>query len=63
MAQHVMTLKELAEVTGIHRQTIARRLALVQPLPGSSSKRKIYDLKIALANIYGSGRRRHGLTK
>lgn len=47
-----MTIRELAEVTGIHRQTVSKRLAGVSPLSGSSSKRKFYDLKTALSAIY-----------
>lgn len=47
-----MTIRDLAEVTGIHRQTISKRLAAVEPLPGSSSKRKFYELKTALREIY-----------
>ncbi|WP_390890107.1 DUF1441 family protein [Enterobacter mori] len=47
-----LTISELAGVTGIHRQTISKRLKDTEPLPGSSSKKKLYDLKNALAAIY-----------
>jgi len=50
-----MTIREISDVTGIHRQTISKRLAGVPPLPGSSSKRKFYDLKSALSAIYTVG--------
>lgn len=52
MRQIKLTISELAVVTGIHRQTIAKRLAAVPSLPGSSSKRKFYDLGVALREIY-----------
>lgn len=52
MRQIKLTISELAAVTGIHRQTISKRLNGVEPLPGSSCKKKIYDLKNALAAIY-----------
>ncbi|EKM5717265.1 TPA: DUF1441 family protein [Enterobacter cloacae] len=47
-----LTISELAAVTGIHRQTISKRLKETETLPGSSCKKKIYDLKKALAAIY-----------
>ncbi|WES90504.1 DUF1441 family protein [Dickeya fangzhongdai] len=49
-----MTISQLADVTGIHRQTIAKRLADIAPKAGSNCKRKIYDLKDALKVIYAS---------
>lgn len=52
MRQIKMTIVELAAVTGIHRQTISKRLMATEPLPGSNCKKKIYDLKTALAAIY-----------
>jgi hypothetical protein len=52
MRQIKLTISELAAVTGIHRQTISKRLNDIEPLPGSSSKKKSYDLKNALAAIY-----------
>lgn len=50
-----VTMCDLAQITGIHRQTISKRLAALEPLPGSSSKRKFYDLKAALPAIYKTG--------
>lgn len=47
-----LTISELASITGIHRQTVSKRLRDTEPLPGSSCKKKIYDLKPALAAIY-----------
>jgi hypothetical protein len=47
-----LTISELSYVTGYHRQTIARRLAGMEPLAGSSRKRRIYDLRLALKQIY-----------
>ncbi|EPG9675993.1 hypothetical protein M0K38_003471 [Citrobacter freundii] len=55
MRQITLTISELASVTGIHRQTISKRLRDTESLPGSSSKKKIYDLKTALLVIYGAG--------
>ena len=52
MRQIKLTISELAAVTGIHRQTIAKRLKGKEPLTGSSSKKKFYDLKAALTAIY-----------
>lgn len=52
-----MTICELAEVTGIHRQTVSKRLAGVTPQSGSSSKRKFYDLKTALSAIFMKGKK------
>ncbi|HBN2657494.1 TPA: DUF1441 family protein [Citrobacter freundii] len=49
-----LTISELAAVTGIHRQTISKRLRDTEFLPGSSCKKKIYDLKTALMVIYSS---------
>ena len=46
-----MTISELAELTGIHRQTVSKRLSDAPPLPGSNTKRKLYDLKPALRAI------------
>lgn len=43
---------DLSYVTGYHRQTIAKRLAGMEPLAGSSRKRRIYDLRLALKQIY-----------
>ncbi|HBS5674797.1 TPA: DUF1441 family protein [Klebsiella pneumoniae] len=50
-----LTITELADVTGIHRQTVSKRLQDIPPESGSSCKRKYYDLKIALAAIYSKG--------
>ncbi|KLE40921.1 DUF1441 family protein [Klebsiella aerogenes] len=50
-----LTITELADVTGIHRQTASKRLKDIPPESGSSSKRKYYDLKLALAAIYSNG--------
>ncbi|EIY1417067.1 DUF1441 family protein [Klebsiella pneumoniae] len=52
MRQIKLTISELAGVTGIHRHTISKRLKKMEPLPGSSCKKKFYDLKAALAAIY-----------
>ncbi|HGG8857476.1 TPA: DUF1441 family protein [Enterobacter roggenkampii] len=54
MCQINLTISELAAVTGIHRQTISKRLEETKPLPGSSYKKKIYDLKTALTAIYSN---------
>lgn len=54
-----MTISELAEVTGVHRQTVSKRLAGIPPLAGSSSKRKFYDLKSALSAIYKGKDKQH----
>ncbi|HDT6088495.1 DUF1441 family protein [Raoultella ornithinolytica] len=54
MRQINLTISELAAVTGIHRQTISKRLKETKPLPGSSCKKKIYDLKTALTAIYSN---------
>lgn len=54
MRQIKLTISELAAVTGIHRQTISKRLRDTESLPGSSCKKKIYDLKTALMAIYCS---------
>ncbi|EPO9622960.1 DUF1441 family protein [Enterobacter kobei] len=59
MQQFKMTISELAAVTGIHRQTISKRLNDTEPLPGSSCKKKIYDLKTALVAIYRSEGKRN----
>lgn len=53
-----MTISQLADVTGIHRQTIAKRLVNIIPKAGSNCKRKIYDLKDALKVIYSSNNQR-----
>ncbi|HBW8464062.1 DUF1441 family protein [Klebsiella pneumoniae] len=50
-----LTITELADVTGIHRQTVSKRLQDIPPESGSSCKRKYYDLKLALAAIYSNG--------
>ncbi|HBR1555010.1 TPA: hypothetical protein ACHV5J_000499 [Klebsiella quasipneumoniae] len=50
-----LTITELAGVTGIHRQTVSKRLQDIPPESGSSCKRKYYDLKLALAAIYSKG--------
>ncbi|MCG6823154.1 DUF1441 family protein [Klebsiella aerogenes] len=50
-----LTITELADVTGIHRQTVSKRLQDIPPESGSSCKRKYYDLKEALAAIYSKG--------
>ncbi len=55
MRQIKLTITELAAVTGIHRQTVSKRLNDIEPLAGSTSKKKFYDLKKALAVIF-SGR-------
>jgi len=51
MLQVKLTISELAWVTGVHRQTVSKRLKNLKPLPGSNSKRKIYDLRSALPLI------------
>ncbi|HBM2619021.1 MULTISPECIES: DUF1441 family protein [Enterobacter cloacae complex] len=58
-----LTISELAAVTGIHRQTISKRLKETEPLPGSSSKKKIYDLKVALKVLYSDKRKTECKTK
>ncbi|EIX9755476.1 TPA: DUF1441 family protein [Klebsiella pneumoniae] len=50
-----LTITELADVTGLHRQTVSKRLRDIQPIQGSNCKRKIYDLKLALSTIYAAG--------
>lgn len=55
MRQIKLTISELAAVTGIHRQTISKRLKDTESLSGSSCKKKIYDLKAALPAIYKTG--------
>jgi transcriptional regulator with XRE-family HTH domain len=57
-----LTISELAAVTGIHRQTISKRLNDIEPLPGSSSKKKLYDLKLALEAVY-PGRGKQNATR
>ncbi|EPJ4666259.1 DUF1441 family protein [Citrobacter freundii] len=52
MKQIRLTITELADVTGIHRQTVSKRLRDIPPASGSSCKRKLYDLKSALSAIY-----------
>ncbi|WP_411569505.1 hypothetical protein [Pectobacterium cacticida] len=52
-----LTISQLADVTGIHRQTIAKRLVDIAPKVGSNCKRKIYDLKVMLKTIYGLSNR------
>ncbi|HBY1624955.1 DUF1441 family protein [Klebsiella pneumoniae] len=52
-----LTITELADVTGVHRQTVSKRLQDIPPESGSSCKRKYYDLKLALAAIYSNGER------
>ncbi|HBM8994570.1 TPA: DUF1441 family protein [Citrobacter freundii] len=52
MKQIRLTITELADVTGMHRQTVSKRLRDISPAPGSSCKRKLYDLKSALSAIY-----------
>lgn len=49
------TLTELASMTGVHRQTIAKRLVGLSPEPGSNGKRKCYFVIEALDRIYLSG--------
>ncbi|HFK5720698.1 TPA: hypothetical protein ACG0MF_002267 [Enterobacter asburiae] len=39
----------------MHRQTVSKRLQGIPPAPGSSCKRKLYDLKSALSAIYSTG--------
>jgi len=55
MKQIRLTICEIAQLTGLHRQTVSRRLAAVTPLEGSSCKKKIYDLRSALPAIFKSG--------
>ncbi|HGY3366979.1 DUF1441 family protein [Citrobacter freundii] len=50
----LLTISELAAVTGIHRQTVSKRLRDIPPAPGSSCKRKLYVLKPALSAIYST---------
>lgn len=52
MRQIKLTMSELAVLTGIHRQSIAKRLAAAPSIPGSSCERKFYDLGVALKEIY-----------
>ncbi|EPJ3204844.1 DUF1441 family protein [Citrobacter freundii] len=52
MKQIRLTITELAGATGMHRQTVSKRLQGIPPAPGSSCKRKLYDLKSALSAIY-----------
>ncbi|EMO7189843.1 DUF1441 family protein [Pluralibacter gergoviae] len=59
MRQIRLTITELAGATGLHRQTISKRLRDTPPMPGSSCKRKLYDLKSALSAIYSSGGRQN----
>lgn len=49
------TLTELASMTGVHRQTVAKRLVGLSPEPGSHGKRKCYFVVDALDRIYLSG--------
>ncbi|WP_268046488.1 DUF1441 family protein [Citrobacter freundii] len=55
MKQIQLTITELAGVTGMHRQTVSKRLRDIPPEPGSSCKKKLYDLKSALPAIYATG--------
>ncbi|EJG2387539.1 DUF1441 family protein [Kluyvera ascorbata] len=55
MKQIRLTITELAGATGMHRQTVSKRLRDIPPAPGSSCKRKLYDLKSALSAIYSTG--------
>ncbi|HAU5799696.1 TPA: DUF1441 family protein [Citrobacter freundii] len=55
MKQIQLTITELAGATGMHRQTVSKRLRDISPAPGSSCKRKVYDLKSALSAIYFTG--------
>ncbi|EKG7066366.1 DUF1441 family protein [Escherichia coli] len=55
MKQMRLTITELAGATGMHRQTVSKRLRDIAPAPGSSCKRKLYDLKTALSAIYSTG--------
>ncbi|MDV0579538.1 DUF1441 family protein [Citrobacter braakii] len=55
MKQLRLTITELAGATGMHRQTVSKRLRDIPPAPGSSCKRKLYDLKSALSAIYSTG--------
>ncbi|MBM6612165.1 DUF1441 family protein [Citrobacter portucalensis] len=59
MKQIRLTITELADVTGVHRQTVSKRLRDIPPAPGSSCKRKLYDLKSALSAIYTCGGRQN----
>ncbi|HDS2324914.1 TPA: DUF1441 family protein [Enterobacter asburiae] len=54
MKQIQLTITELAGATGMHRQTVSKRLRDISPAPGSSCKRKVYDLKSALSAIYST---------
>ncbi|MBJ8956129.1 DUF1441 family protein [Citrobacter portucalensis] len=54
MKQIRLTITELAGATGMHRQTVSKRLRDIPPAPGSSCKRKQYDLKSALSAIYST---------
>lgn len=49
------TLTELAGMTGVHRQTVAKRLTGLSPEPGSNGKRKRYFVVDALNRIYLNG--------
>ena len=55
MKQIQLTITELAGATGMHRQTVSKRLRDIPPAPGSSCKKKLYDLKSALSAIYATG--------
>lgn len=59
MKQIRLTITELAGATGMHRQTVSKRLRDIPPASGSSCKRKLYDLKSALSAIYSTGGRQN----
>lgn len=40
-----LNINQIAEVTGMHRQTVSQRLAGLQPAIGSNAKLKLYSLR------------------
>ncbi|EML2574465.1 DUF1441 family protein [Enterobacter hormaechei] len=39
-----LNITQLAAITDLHRQTVASKLANVQPAPGSNPKHKLYAI-------------------
>lgn len=48
----LMNINELAAATGIHRQTVAKRIAGLVPAEGSHCRLKLYDISEAFPAIY-----------
>lgn len=48
----LMNINELAEATGLHRQTVSARLTGLIPAEGSNAKLKKYDVAEAFPAIY-----------